>query len=127
MQRVGGLAGNVSVQYSVTAGSATEGADYVASSGTLSWGAGNNGDKDIVIALPDDTTNEGAETLTVTLSSPTNGATLDGSSILTVTIADNDSKRRRAATAGAAVAPSASAWLVALASTLLISRARRRC
>ena len=91
VQRVGGLAGNVSVQYSVAAGSATEGADYVASSGTLSWGAGNNGDKDIVIALPDDTANEGAETLTVTLSSPTDGATLDGSSILTVTIADNDS------------------------------------
>ena len=60
VQRVGGLAGNVSVQYSVTAGSATEGVDYVASSGTLSWGAGNNGDKDIVIALPDDTTSRGS-------------------------------------------------------------------
>ena len=59
-------------------------------------GAGNNGDKDIVIALPDDTTNEGAETLTVTLSSPTNGATLDGSRMLTVTIVDNDSNAPRA-------------------------------
>ena len=60
VQRVGGLAGNVSVQYTVTAGSATEGVDYVASSGTLQWGAGNNGDKDIVIALPDDTAGRGS-------------------------------------------------------------------
>ena len=127
VQRVGGLAGNVSVQYSVTAGSATEGVDYVASSGTLSWGAGNNGDKDIVIALPDDTTNEGAETLTVTLSSPTNGATLDGSSILTVTIADNDSNAPPRSNGGGGGGSTDLAWLVALAGTLLISRARRRC
>jgi hypothetical protein len=127
VQRVGGLAGNVSVQYSVTAGSATEGADYVASSGTLSWGAGNNGDKEIVIALPDDTATEGVETLTVTLSSPTNGATLDGSSILTVTIADNDSNAPPRGNSGGGGGSSSLAWLVALACTLLISRARRRC
>ena len=82
VQRVGGLAGDVGVQYSVTAGSATDGVDYAASSGTLSWGAGNNGDKDIVIPLHDDTSFEGAETLTLTLSAPTNGATIDGSSML---------------------------------------------
>ncbi len=89
-RRVGGVAGDVAVQYTVTAGSAAEGADYTAASGTLQWGTGDNGDKDIVIAVVDDTAVETPETLTLTLSSPSNGATLDGSSTLTVTISDND-------------------------------------
>ncbi|RPI57356.1 MAG: choice-of-anchor B family protein, partial [Lysobacterales bacterium] len=90
VQRVGGLAGDVGVQYTVTAGSATAGTDFVATSGTLQWGPGNNGDKDILVALMDDATVEGAETLAITLSAPTNGAAFDGGNLLTVTITDND-------------------------------------
>lgn len=126
VQRVGGLAGDVSVQYSVTAGSATEGSDYVvnsgASFGTLSWGAGNNGDKDVVIVPTDDTSAEAAETLTVTLSSPANGATIDGSSSLTVTIADNDANPPSSGGGGGATGL---AWLALLASALLAGGARR--
>ena len=128
VQRVGGLAGNVSVQYTVTAGSATDGVDYTASSGTLSWGVGNNGDKDIVIALQDDTAVEGAETLTVTLSAPTNGATLDGLSILTVTINDNDTTPPPAPPPSGGGGGGGSTDFVLLAllgSALLAARARR--
>jgi choice-of-anchor B domain-containing protein len=85
-----GRAGAVSVQYATGSGSATEGVDYTAASGTLSWAAGDLVDKVIAIPVTDDTSVETAETLTVTLSALTGGATLDGSSTLTVTINDND-------------------------------------
>jgi choice-of-anchor B domain-containing protein len=91
VRRVGGLAGDVSVQFSLTAGSATENADYLANSGTLTWSAGDSRDQSVVVGIRDDVAVEGPETLTVTLSGLTGGATLDGSSTLTVTINDNDS------------------------------------
>ena len=76
--------------------------------------------------MPDDTAIEGAETLTVTLSSPTNGATLDGSSILTVTIADNDSNAPpRGSGGGGGGGSSDLAWLVALARSVLLARCAR--
>jgi choice-of-anchor B domain-containing protein len=123
VQRVAGLAGDVSVQYAVTGGSAVDGVDYTVSpsSGTLSWGVGNNDDKDIVLLPTDDTLVEGAETLTVTLSSPTNGATIDGASSLTVTITDNDTSTAPARSGGGGGAIGL-AWLALLAITLLATR-----
>jgi hypothetical protein len=56
----------------------------------LSWADGELADKVIGIPIIDDTNVEGAETFTVTLSTLTGGAALDGSSVLTVTINDND-------------------------------------
>ncbi len=91
VQRTLGRAGAVSVQYATAAGSATEGADYTAASGTLSSAPGDLADKVIAILVADDTSVEGAETLNVTLSTLTGGSTLDGSSTLAVSIADNDS------------------------------------
>jgi choice-of-anchor B domain-containing protein len=90
VQRTLGRSGSVSVQYMTGAGSATEGADYTAASGTLSWSAGDIADKVIAIPVTNDTSIENAETLTLTLSGLTGGAMLDGSSTLTVTIEDND-------------------------------------
>ena len=127
VQRVGGLAGDVGVQFSVTGGTAVDGADYTVTggnSGTLLWGAGNNGDKDIVIVPTDDASVESAETLSVTLSAPTNGATLDGSSSLTVTIADNDTAAAPARSGGGGATDLA--LLALLASALLSGRTRRR-
>jgi choice-of-anchor B domain-containing protein len=126
VQRVGGLVGDIGVQYSVTGGTAIDGADYTVTggnSGTLLWGAGNNGDKDIVIVPADDASVESAETLTVTLSAPTNGATLDGSSSLTVTIDDNDTATPPARSGGGGGATDL-ALLALLASTLLAARTR---
>lgn len=90
VQRTIGRAGAVSVQYATSGGTATEGVDYTSASGALSWAAGDFADRVIAIPVTDDTTVESAETLTLTLSALTGGATLDGSSTLTVTISDND-------------------------------------
>lgn len=126
VRRVGGLAGSVSVQWSVTGGSATEGADYTVASGTLMFGgADNNLDKEILISLLDDTAVEALESLTINLSAPTNGATLDGSSSLTVTIADNDSAAAPARSGGGGGAVGL-ASLALLASALLAEMLRRR-
>ncbi len=90
VRRTFGRSGSVSVQYATAAGSATEGADYAAASGTLSWTAGDIGDKVIAIPVIDDVSGENAETLTLTLTGLTGGASLDGSSTLTITIDAND-------------------------------------
>ena len=89
VQRTLGRTGAVSVHYATAGGSATEGVDYTATSGTLSWAPGDIADKVVSIPVSDDTSAEGSETLTLTLSALT-GAALDGSSTLTVTISDND-------------------------------------
>src|SRR6185503_2277738 len=92
VQRTLGRAGAVSLQYATTGGTATEGVDYTGATGTLSWAAGDLADKLIGIPVSDDTGVEGVEALTLTLSALTGGATLDGSSTLTVTINDNDTR-----------------------------------
>jgi hypothetical protein len=122
VQRVGGLAGDVAVQYTITSGSAVEGTDYTATAATLQWGPGNNGDKEIVIGVIDDAAVEGAETLTLTLASPSNGATIDGSSTLTVTINDNDANPPSSGGGGS----TDFVLLGALAGVLLARAARRR-
>jgi choice-of-anchor B domain-containing protein len=90
IRRVIGQVGEVTVQYTTTAGTATSGTDYTTATGTLTWPLNDLADKTLSIPLTDDTAVEGAETLTVTLSSPTGGATIDGATTLTVTIDDND-------------------------------------
>jgi len=90
VQRVTGHAGEVSVQYATSGASATDGTDFTARNGTLSWGVRDVNDRVIVVPMIDDTTVENTETFTVTLSAPTGGATLDGSANLVVTLNDND-------------------------------------
>ncbi|HWJ06188.1 MAG TPA: choice-of-anchor B family protein [Steroidobacteraceae bacterium] len=89
VQRTLGRTGAVSVHYATAGGSATEGVDYTPASGVLNWAAGDMADKVVSIPVADDTSVEGSETLTLTLSAFA-GAALDGSSTLTVTINDND-------------------------------------
>ena len=57
----------VTVDYATSDGSAAAGNDYTATSGTLSFSAGETR-KTISVAISDDTDNEGDETFTVTLS-----------------------------------------------------------
>jgi hypothetical protein len=90
VQRTLGRAGSVSLQYATSGGTATEGVDYTGATGTLSWAAGDLADKLIGIPIAEDGSVESAETFIVTLSGLAGGATLDGSSTLTVTINDND-------------------------------------
>ncbi|MDW3209881.1 MAG: DUF2341 domain-containing protein [Reichenbachiella sp.] len=79
---------DVTIDYSVTAGTATDGIDYTLADGTLVISAGEM-DENILVTLVDDILSESAETITVTISNPS-GATLGTNQIHTITIIDND-------------------------------------
>ena len=61
--------GPVSVDYATADGTATAGADYTATSGTLTFAVGET-EKTVSVALLDDAIDEGKETFTLTLSNP---------------------------------------------------------
>ena len=78
----------VSASYSSAAGTASSGSDFTAGSGTVSLAVGETS-KIIAIGTTDDGTAESAETMTVTLSSPTGGANINVATG-TGTIVDDD-------------------------------------
>ena len=90
VQRSGGSAGAVSVQFATAPGTATADVDYVTTSGTLTWGAGDVGERSFDIRLLDERTVEPAETIAITLSNLSGGATLDGGATIDFTITDDD-------------------------------------
>ena len=71
VSRANGSSGSASVNYVVTAGTATAGTDYTAANGTLNWAAGETANKTFNVTLTADALVEGVETFTVTLSTPT--------------------------------------------------------
>ena len=84
------LASAVTVDYAVTGGTATNGGvDYTLANGTLTFDAGETS-KTIIIPIVDDTLAEGPETVVLTLSNATGGATLGSPTSATLTITDND-------------------------------------
>jgi hypothetical protein len=87
--RSGGLAGGVTVDFAVTGGTAINGIDYTLTAGTLTFEAGQTS-RDITVTLRTDTSAEGPETVLVTLSNPTGGATLGPLQTATLTIVDDE-------------------------------------
>ena len=78
------------VQWATSDGTATEGTDYTAGSGTLTFAAGDT-EKTVTVAVTGDVVDEGAsETLTLTLSNPGGGAELGTAKAATGTITDDD-------------------------------------
>jgi plastocyanin len=88
--REGGDDGAVGVSFSTSDGSAAAGADYQATSGTLSWPDGVDGTRFFDVQLLQDTITEPTETINLGLSSPTGGATLASPSSATLRIEDDD-------------------------------------
>jgi hypothetical protein len=88
--RTGGASGEVTMAYTTGGGSATEGTDYTKSSGTLTFEGGDTS-QTFDIAIKDDSSSEGNETITVTLSNPGGGASLGTPSTLNVIITDDES------------------------------------
>lgn len=78
----------VSASFASAGGTATSGSDFTATSGTVNFIA-NDTSETITVDTTDDSTAESAETMTVTLSSPSGGAEL-GTAVGTGTINDND-------------------------------------
>jgi Calx-beta domain len=84
------LAGNVTVSYAATGGTATPGADYtVEGPGTLTFGPGQMS-RTFTVSIVNDSIAEGPETVELALSSPSSGATLGTPKVATLTINDND-------------------------------------
>jgi parallel beta-helix repeat protein len=90
VNRVNGSDGPVTVQYATASGTATSGSDFTATTGTLTWAAGDASSKTIVVPIVDDSAVESSEAFSLTLSNPTGGAQLGTPATTTVTIADND-------------------------------------
>ena len=87
--RDGAAVGAASVDFATASGSATAGSDFTSTTGTLNWADGDSASKTIAINTTNDTTDEGVETFTVTLSSSV-GATLGPNTTATITITDDD-------------------------------------
>jgi Calx-beta domain len=101
--RSGGSAGGpVTVDYATSEGTATTGSDYVATSGTLTFGPGE-ASKGFTVPVTSDSAHEGDETFQVTLSNAGGGANIGSPAGATVTITNDD-----AASTGPGTTPSAS-------------------
>lgn len=87
--RSGGSEGTVSVDFATTDGTALAGEDYVTVSGTLTFPDGDTSESFNVTVL-DDAYDEGDEDLTISLGSPTGGATLGSPATASLTVIDDD-------------------------------------
>ena len=87
--RNGGAASGVTVQYSTSNLNATAALDYTATSGTLTFGAGET-TKLIPLTILDDGIAEGLEAFRLTLSNVGGGGALGAFPVLQVVIADNE-------------------------------------
>ncbi len=76
-------AGVTSVNYSTASGTATSGSDFTATSGTLTFAAGET-TKTVTVAISNDTVYEGNENFTVNLSNATGVATIGTGTATTV-------------------------------------------
>jgi hypothetical protein len=87
--RTGGIAGDASVNFDASGGSATPGADYTATSGTLTFGASETS-KTFTVFLLEDSEDEENETVNLVLSDPSGGLSLGAQSTAVLFIVDNE-------------------------------------
>ena len=77
------------MNYATSNGTATAGSDYTSASGTLTLANGETS-KTFTIPILNDTLVEGNETVNLTLSNPSGGASLGNQNTATLTIASDD-------------------------------------
>ena len=88
--RTGGSSGTVTVDYATADGTATAGADYQATMGTLTWANGVTTPRTFNVTIVDDSDEESDETVGLSLSNATGGATIGARNSATLTINDDD-------------------------------------
>ncbi len=88
VERIGSSAGQVSVSYSVIGDTAIDGEDFSATSGTLTWDAGDTAPKSFTVQIASDGLTEGDETFQVILSDASGNAMLGDNAVAVVTITD---------------------------------------
>ena len=92
INRTGGSDGEISAQILLTNGTATSGSDYVATPITVNFANGETS-KTVTIPIINDTVLENTETINLTLTNPTGGATInDAQKSAIVNILDDDFK-----------------------------------
>jgi uncharacterized delta-60 repeat protein len=89
VKRTGNSTDSFSVDYTVTAGTATAGADFVAADGTLTFAPGET-DKTFSVAILNDEEIEEDETVQLTLLNPTGGVALGSQRTALLTIHSED-------------------------------------
>ncbi len=119
VNRVAGQGGAIHVDYAVTGITATDGADFTGSSGTLVFLEGETS-KQIVIPIAQDAEDEADETISVTLSNPFLGTTIEGPSTATITILDDDPLGKLAPTI-VITTPTADPAYVSIVSTISLA------
>lgn len=91
VSRTGGSSGAISVNVTSSDGTAAAGTDYVALNTTVNFADGDVAAKAVTLTIVNDTIVEPSETVMLTLSNPTGGATLGNAADITSTITiDND-------------------------------------
>ncbi|HEX8118923.1 MAG TPA: Calx-beta domain-containing protein, partial [Pyrinomonadaceae bacterium] len=89
VNRVSGLSGAVLINYATSDGTAAAGSDYAPTSGTLNFAEGE-ASKTFSVPVINDALNEPNETVNLTLSGPTGGASLGSPAAATLTITNDD-------------------------------------
>jgi CSLREA domain-containing protein len=86
-----GSTGAISIHYATTSGgTATAGADYTVTSGTLNWASGDTSAKTFTVPVTNDPSDELNETVNLILNNPTGGAgLLTSAAVLTIVDDDN--------------------------------------
>ena len=112
--RSGTTRGEMTVGYTTAAGTATAGADYTESSGTLTFA---DGQETATFAVPivDDEADEADETVLLALDAPGHGAVLGNQSDARLTIVDDDAEAATTAPTSPAAAITATATATATA------------
>ena len=92
VNRVGGVNGDISVQYATQAGTYLDAAkvsqDFTATAGTLNWADGETTAKTILVPILLDNVKENSELFAISLSQPTGGAALGVQHTTIIEIAD---------------------------------------
>ncbi len=88
--RTGSYETDVGVSYATSNDTATAGNDYTSTSGTLTFLDEDTSDQTFLVPITDDVLYEGNETVNLSLSNPTGGATLGTPAIAVLTITEND-------------------------------------
>lgn len=87
--RSGSSSSSAAVNYATSNGTGKSGSEYASTSGTMSFAA-NETTKTFTVGVFDDTSDDGAKTFTLTLTSPTGASLTPNLSTATVTVNDNE-------------------------------------
>ena len=99
VQRLDGSIGSIGVSFATQSGTAIADVDFVANSGVLTWGDGDNSSRVVRIHAIDDDDYESVEEFTLELASPTGGAVI-GDAVATISLQSDDAASIRSAIQG---------------------------